>query len=429
MPQPPTPAAPPPTPIPTGASAANHARHALGHREFVLMMAMLQALMALGVDAMLPALGQIAGDLGEPSPNRRQLVVGIFLLFNGLGCLVPGALADRFGRRPVVLTCLGFYAAISVGCGLAQSFNQLLLLRALLGLACAGLGVLPAAIIRDLYEGDRMARLQSTVAMVFMLVPMLAPSVGQVVLKFATWRWIFGVMAMLGALIGLWAALRLPETLRPHFRQSVSLGTIARSMVDVTTTRAAMGYTFGMALIQAALFGYINSCQQLVAEHFGAGDHFPQIFAGMAACMAGASFVNSRIVERFGARRVSHTALLVYIATAGLQWIMAHQPHETLWQFVPLMTVNMCLLGFLGANFASIALQPFAAKAGAAASAQSFIRMVLSSSLGALIGQAYDGTAAPLASALVSAGLGCLALVLFSENFRLFRRLNPPKPR
>jgi len=386
----------------------------------------LQALMALGVDAMLPALGTIAQDLGEHDANRRQLVVGIFLLFNGLGCLVPGALADRFGRRPVVLTCLAAYALVSIGCGLVSSFPQLLLLRALLGLACAGLGVLPAAIIRDLHEGDRMARMQSTVAMVFMIVPMIAPSIGQAVLLVASWRWIFGVMALLGALIGLWAALRLPETLRPEYRQPVRLATVARSMLDVTTTRIAVGYTFGMALIQAALFGYINSCQQLVGEHFGAGSRFPLIFAGMAACMAGASFVNSRIVEKFGARRVSHTALLVYITTAGLQLFIAKQPHETLWQFVPMMTVNMCLLGFLGANFASIALQPFAAKAGAAASAQAFIRMVISSTLGALIGQAYDGTAGPLAAALLAAGLGCLGLVLFSENGRLFRRLLPP---
>jgi DHA1 family bicyclomycin/chloramphenicol resistance-like MFS transporter len=407
-------------------SEPNPAKRRIGGMEFILMMAMLQALMALGVDAMLPALGTIAQDLGEHDANRRQLVVGIFLLFNGLGCLVPGALADRFGRRPVVLTCLAAYALVSIGCGLVSSFPQLLLLRALLGLACAGLGVLPAAIIRDLHEGDRMARMQSTVAMVFMIVPMIAPSIGQAVLLVASWRWIFGVMALLGALIGLWAALRLPETLRPEYRQPVRLATVARSMLDVTTTRIAVGYTFGMALIQAALFGYINSCQQLVGEHFGAGSRFPLIFAGMAACMAGASFVNSRIVEKFGARRVSHTALLVYITTAGLQLFIAKQPHETLWQFVPMMTVNMCLLGFLGANFASIALQPFAAKAGAAASAQAFIRMVISSTLGALIGQAYDGTAGPLAAALLAAGLGCLGLVLFSENGRLFRRLLPP---
>ena len=403
----------------------------IGAREFVVLMAFLQALQALAVDSMLPALGRMSADLGVHDPNQRQLVIGIFLIFGGLGCLVPGALADRYGRRPVLLACLLSYIACSIGCGLVGTFSQLLVMRALLGLTCAGLAVLPATIIRDLYEGDRMARLQSMVSMVFMIVPMIAPSVGQGVLLFANWRWIFGVMGLLGAMVTMWMVVRLPETLRPEYRQSMHFATLARSAIEVTTTRIAVGYVFGMALVQGAMFGYINSSQQLVAEHFGAGTRFPLVFAGMAAMMATTNFINARIVERFGARRVSHTALLVYIGTSALQLYIASRPHETLWQFVPMMTLNLCLLGFIGSNFASIALQPFARKAGAASSAQAFIRMVLASSLGSLVGQAFDGTARPLATALLTAGVGCLALVLFSEEGRLFRRLLPagtPQP-
>jgi DHA1 family bicyclomycin/chloramphenicol resistance-like MFS transporter len=398
----------------------------IGGVEFVLMMGLLQALQALAVDSMLPALGQISIDLGIASENQRQLIVGVFLICSGLGCLVPGTLADRYGRRPVLMVCIIAYIVCSISCGLVTSFDQMLILRGILGFACAGLTVLPSAIIRDLHEGDAMARLQSTVAMVFMVVPMIAPSMGQAVLLFASWRWIFGIMALLGVFIGIWVTLRLPETLRSEYRQPIRLVSVASGLIEVSTTRAAVGYVLGMALIQSAMFGYINSSQQLVAEHFGAGTRFPLIFAGMAFCMATTNFINSRIVERFGARRVSHTALLVYIVTAGLQLYIASRPGETLYQFVPMMTLNMCLLGFVGSNFASIALQPFARKAGAAASAQAFIRMVLASTLGALIGQAFDGTARPLASALFAAGLGCLALVLFSENGRLFRRLLPP---
>lgn len=398
----------------------------IGGKEFILLMGLTQALMALATDAMLPALGQIARELGETDPNRRQYVVGVYLIANGLACLMPGTLADRFGRRKVLLVCLAAFVTLSLGSALVTSFDQMLVMRAALGVACAGLGVLPAAIIRDLYEGDRMARLQSTVAIVFMVVPMIAPSMGQAVLAFASWRWIFGVMALMGGAVGVWAFLRLPETLRPEYRQPISVARVASSMLEVTTTRAAVGYTFGMALIQSAMFGYINSSQQLVAEHFGAGERFPLYFAGMAACMACTNFVNSRIVERFGARRVSHTALLVFILTGAGQLYLANQPHETLWQFVPIMTVNMCLMSFIGANFASISLQPFARKAGAAASAQAFIRMVIAANIGALIGQAFDGTARPLASALLASGCGCLALVLFSEKGRLFRRLLPP---
>ena len=172
--------------------------------------------------------------------------------------------------------------------------------------------------------------------------------------------------------------------------------------------------------------GYLNSAQQLVAEHFGAGDAFPLIFAAMAGGMAVANFSNARIVERFGARRVSHTALLLFITVSAAQVWRAFQPGETLWQFLPLMAANICLIGFTGANFGSIALQPFARIAGAAASFQAFTRMALGSLLGAAIGHAFDGSARPLALGFLTCGLLALVLVLYSEKGRLFRRLTPP---
>jgi DHA1 family bicyclomycin/chloramphenicol resistance-like MFS transporter len=401
----------------------------LGPREFVGLMAMLQALQALAIDSMLPALARISHDLGATSDNQRQLVVGLFLIFAGIGSLVPGTLADRYGRRPIVMGCVAGYVVLTIAAALVTSFDALLVTRALLGLASAGLTVLPPAIIRDRYEGDRMARLQSSISMVFMIVPMIAPTLGQGVLLVAGWRWIFGMMAALGCVVLAWTWLRLPETLHPGHRQMIHPAAIAHSMRRIVTTRSAIGYVLGMALVQGALFGYINSAQQLVAEHFGAGTRFPAIFGGMALAMATTAFINSRIVERFGARRVSQSALIAYIVFSLIQVALASSGHETLWTFIPIMTANLCLVGFVGANFNSIAMQPFAKGAGAAASAQAFIRMVLASVLGSLIGQAYDGSARPLAMALLGAGCATLALVLFSERGRLFRRLHPPAPK
>lgn len=398
----------------------------LGEREFVALMAMIMALQALCIDAMLPALGIMAQDLGVRDANDRQLVVGVYLIAAGIGALFPGALADRFGRRPVLFICLAAYVALSATCALVTDFTVLLVLRALQALTSAGLSVLPTAIIRDRFSGDRMARAQSTVAVIFMIVPMAAPSLGQAVLAVASWRWIFGGMALLGVAVWIWAWFRLPETLDPANRQSIAPRVIAANMWLAATNRAAMGYVIGASLLVAGLFGYINSAQQLVAEHFGAGDRFPLFFAAMAGGMALANFTNSRIVERFGARRVSHTALLAFIAASAAQVWLAHLPHQTLWQFVPVMALNMCLIGFIGANFGSIALQPFARIAGAASSFQMFIRMVIAASLGALIGQAYDGTARPLAWSLLAGGIAALLLVLYSEQGRLFRRLTPP---
>jgi MFS transporter, DHA1 family, multidrug resistance protein len=397
---------------------------AMGEREFVAMMALLQALQALAIDAMLPALGVMSQDLGVTNPNHRQLVLGVFLIAAGLGSIFPGTLADRYGRRPVLFVCVGGYVLFSLAAALAPEFNTLLVMRACAGALSSGMIVLSATIIRDRFSGDRMARTQSLIGVVFMVVPMIAPALGQAVLAVADWRWIFGLMAGLGAAVLVWAWLRLPETQHPEFRQPIDLGAIAGNMWIAFTNRPATGYVFGIALMQGALFGYINSTQQLLGEHFGAGEAFPLVFGGMAIAMAFANLTNSRIVERFGARRVSHTALLAYIVTAAVQLYVASTGRETMWQFVSLMTVNLCLMGFITANFSSIALQPFSRIAGAAASLQVFLRLVTGSVLGALVGQAYDGSARPLAVTLVLAGCFCLLLVLYSERGRLFRRLH-----
>lgn len=397
----------------------------MGPREFVTLMALTQALQALSVDSMLPALGRIAADLHLANANHRQLIIGVFLLFGGLGCLVPGTLADRYGRRPVLMTCLALYVVLTTVCAVATSFPMLLVARALLGLACAGFNVLPAAIIRDSFEGDRMARTQSLVAMIFMIVPMIAPSVGQAVLLAASWRWIFGVMGIMGLVVLGWAFWRLPETLHPDYRQSVDIPRLTRTMGEVMSNRDAIGYVLALALVTGAMLGYINSAEQLVAEHFGAGPRFPLIFAAMALTMAITAYINSSIVMKLGARRVSHAATIAYILASAVQWWISG-PGETLWQFLPIMTINMCLSGFLGANFVSIALQPFARTAGAAASIQVFIRIAGGAALGIVIGNAFDGSARPLATAQVMAGVLTLLFVLYSEKGVLFQRKNPP---
>lgn len=408
------------------ASPASDAPKQIGEREFIALMAMLMALQALSIDAMLPALGAIARDLGVGDPNRRQLVVGVFLFAAGFGALLPGTLADRYGRRPVLMVSAAGYVLFALACALVSDFTTLLVLRACQAISSAGLSVLPGAIIRDRFAGDRMARMMSVITVVFMVVPMIAPNFGQAVLLVAGWRWIFGGMALMGLSVGLWAWLRLPETLHPDHRQPIAVQTITANMRFAASDRSAMGYVIGGALLSGALFGYLNSSEQLIGEHFGAGTRFPLLFALMAGGMAFANFFNARIVEKFGARRVSHAALLAYIAISALQVAQAHSGHETLWQFIPLMMANVCLMGFIGANFGSIALQPFARIAGAAASLQAFLRMAVGALLGGLIGQAYDGSARPLAMALLACGLAALALVLFSEHGVLFRRLNPP---
>jgi MFS transporter, DHA1 family, multidrug resistance protein len=413
------------TSVSSAYSASRTGASRMGPREFVVLMAMSMALQALAIDAMLPALAGIAQDLAVTDPNQRQLIVGIFLIGGGIGALIPGSLADRYGRRPVLLVGLAIYVVLSLGCALVTDFTTLLVLRAAQAIGSAGLSVLPSAIIRDRHGGDAMARQMSTITVIFMLVPMVAPSIGLLVLLVASWRWIFALLAVLSVILALWVWFRLEETLDPANRQPIRPMTIATNMVTAASNRSSFGYVIGGGLILGALFGYVNCAQQLVGEHFGAGTWFPLIFGATALCMAFASFFNSRIVERFGARRVSHAAVLISLTLSALQVWNASRPGETLLEFMPVIALNICMVGFIGANFSSIALQPFAHMAGAASSVQAFLRMLIGSGLGMVIGLAYDGTALPLALAFLACGFSALLLVLWSEHGRLFRRINP----
>ncbi len=408
-------------------TSADGSGRTVGQKEFIALMAALMSLNALAIDAMLPALDEIASDFSVADPNRRQLVVGVYLLATGFGSLVPGLFADRYGRRPVLFASIAVYLVASLLCMVAPSFEMLLVLRAVQGFGTAGLMVLPAAIIRDRFDGDKMARLISMIFIVFMAVPVLAPTVGQLVLNFASWEWIFFVLALFGVIVSLWAMKRLPETLDPKNRQKIDPRTIVHNLPLTLRTREAIGYVLAAGLTFGGVFGYINSAQQLIGEHFGAEEYFPLIFGASAATLAFSSFANSQIVERFGARRVSHTALIAFIVVSCVQVYAAEVHADSLLWFFPLISINLCLLGFLGANFGSIAMQPFFGSAGAASSVQSSMRMLLGAVMGIAIGQAYDGTALPLAIALLGSSLLSLALVLFSERGKLFRR--PRKPR
>jgi MFS transporter, DHA1 family, multidrug resistance protein len=217
---------------------------------------------------------------------------------------------------------------------------------------------------------------------------------------------------------------RLPETLNDENRQSINPATILRNMATALTTRSAIGYVIGSALVFGSLFGFLNSSQQLIGETFGAGNYFALIFGSAVTGMVVANFTNSRIVERFGARRVSHTALFAFILVSIAQMISASAAPQSLLEFIVLMSLSMAMLGFIGANFSSIAMQPFYHIAGSASSGQTAVRMSTGAVLGSTIGYLFDGTAVPLATAMLACGILALAAVLFSEHGRLFRRVN-----
>ena len=392
-----------------------------GDREMVFMMAMVMALNALAIDSMLPALPAIGEGLGVVTPNDRQYVISTYLFGIGAGSLVYGPLSDRFGRKGVLVPALFAYVAFSIGCGLATSFPILLALRFGHGLVSAALGVIVVAVIRDLFSGDAMAKRLSMIFLVFMIVPAIAPTMGAGITLFASWRAIFIVLAVMGVVMILWLR-RLPETLRAEDVRPLDLRTMMAGWATVTRHRRAAGYMIASAMMQGALYGYLNSSEQIIAEVFGAQSWFPLVFACVAAGIAIANFSNAAIVERFGARRVSQSAVFAFMATATVQIVVALSGAETLWMFTALMMVNVGLIGFIGSNFGSIAMEDFGHMAGVASSYQSFAKTLLAATVGALIGQQYDGTTLPLAYAfLISGGVG-LALVFWAERGKLFTR-------
>ena len=392
-----------------------------GSREMTFMMAMVMALNALAIDSMLPALPAIGESLGVAVANDRQYVISTYLLGIGMGSLFYGPLSDRFGRKGVLVPALFAYVAFSIGCGLANSFPLLLALRFGHGMVSAALGVIVVAVIRDLFSGDAMAKRLSMIFLVFMIVPAIAPTIGAGITAVADWRAIFIVLAAMGVVMLLWLR-RLPETLEPADVRPLNLPTMIAGWATVTRHRRAAGYMIASAMMQGALYGYLNSSEQIIAEVFGARSWFPLVFACVAAGIAMANFSNAAIVERFGARRVSQSATFAFMATSIVQIAVALSGAETLWMFTLLMMVNVGLIGFIGSNFGSIAMEDFGHMAGVSSSYQSFCKTLLAAAMGALIGQLYDGTTLPLAYAFLVSGVIGLALVFWAERGKLFTR-------
>ena len=392
----------------------------MGFREFVTLMAALMAINALSIDAMLPVLPQIGASLDLATENQQQWIVTAYLLGFGAAQLIYGPLADHFGRKPVLLAGLAIYALFTIVAAFAPTLTTMIVARALEGTGAAATRVLAVTIIRDRYEGRTMARVMSLTFIVFLAAPVIAPSLGQLIALFAPWQWIYAALTVFGAGIAIWTWRRLPETLHPEDRRAVSPAGIIGACRIVLTSGTAMGYTLALTAMLGALFGFINSVQQVFAYVLGVPALLGVIFAVVAGWMAVASYLNSRIVERLGTRRVSHAALLAFITVSALHYWLAVYDRETLWSFAGLLSAAMFCFGLVGANFNSIAMEPVGHVAGTGSSIFGFVTTVGGALIGFAIGQQFDGTVIPLTFGFVVCGLMALAIVLVTEGGRLF---------
>jgi len=366
--------------------------------EFVILVSMMMSLMALSIDAMLPALPQIGSDLNLQNPNDRQLIVSTIFLGVAVGQFFFGPLSDKTGRKPAMYVGYSLYICGSLLSAFSHSFPMMLFGRLLQGIGISAPRAVLLALVRDLYQGRLMARVMSFVMSVLLLIPMIAPSLGQAILLRAGWRSIFISFILMALITLIWFALRMPETLSPEKRTPFSLQRIIKTTFEIIKIPPAFGYTLSTGLISGAFLGYLNSAQQIFQEGYALGERFPLYFALIALSIGMASFANARLVLRFGMRFLVWWSLIVIfgLATLALGFAIMTVGQLPLWLVITYLMSTFFCVGILFGNQNALAMEPLGSLAGIGAAVVGSISTLISIPLGTLIGQSYNGTTFPL---------------------------------
>lgn len=379
--------------------------------EFIVLVALLSAMVAMSIDTMLPAIGSIATELGAKDPNSRQFIITSFFAGMTLGTLIYGPWSDSIGRKPAIFIGLCFYAAGALLCLVSTNFEVMLIGRFIQGFGAASPRIVSIAMVRDGSAGSAMARIMSFVMMVFMLVPILAPSIGQLVLFVASWRVIFlGFLAM-GVIAALWLWFRQDETLPREKRSPLSGTALLSAAREVLRHPVAMGYTFATGCIFGSFVCYLGTSQQLFAEQYQQGEYFALWFGFFAGGIAIAMMVNAKLVMKYGMRKLSGLALKATIVMSAIFFVVSlvFHGHPPLWTLAVWLFLNFFCSGLLFGNFNAIAMEPMGRIAGMAAAISGALSSLIAIVTGGLLGQQYDGSVLPFAAGF--AGLSILAFV------------------
>lgn len=366
--------------------------------EFVIILSLMMSLTALSIDAMLPALPEMGTELGVQNTNDRQLVVSTLFLGLAFGQMFFGPLSDRTGRKPAIYAGYMLYIGGSLLSMLSVNFTVMLLGRLLQGTGVSAPRAITLALVRDRYEGRRMARVMSFVMTVFILVPIIAPALGQVILLISSWRAIFGSFILIALVSVTWFGLRMPETLALEYRSPFSLKRVTGATLEVIRIRGALGYTVSTGLVGGAFLGYLNSAQQIYQEQYALGELFPLFFAIGAGSLGTASFLNARLVMRFGMHFLVNWSLriLVLLAIVALGVAMLTDGNPPLWFFMLYLMPTFFGIGILFGNQNSLAMEPLGHLAGVGAAVVGALSTLIQMPLGTLIGQSYNSTVVPL---------------------------------
>ena len=389
-----------------------------GFAEFVVLIACIISLVALSIDAMLPALPEIASDLNFDNPNDAHYVITMLFVGMGFGQIIFGPMSDSIGRKPAINA--GFVVFLG-GCLLsifAEDFNEMMLGRFLQGLGAAGPRIVSVALVRDCFAGREMARVMSFVMTIFILVPVIAPAIGQVIISYSQWQSIFVMFSILaiGALI--WFSLRQPETLIAEKRVRFAVSRMIRDIRGICSIPVAIGYTITMGLIFGAFIGYLSSSQQIFQIQYALGNQFALYFGVLAASIGIASLVNARLVIRLGMRRLS-TIAVIGIACLSAPFILVslhYQGHPPLSALMAYLLIVFFFMGILFGNLNALAMEPLGHIAGLGAALVGSLSTLISVILGMIVAGTYNETVIPLVSGFSILSVCCLVTMRWTEK-------------
>ncbi|NEX13683.1 MAG: Bcr/CflA family drug resistance efflux transporter [Prosthecochloris sp.] len=366
--------------------------------ESVALIAMMMSLAALSIDAMLPALPAIGHELGVLQENTNQLVISLLFLGMSAGQILYGPMSDSAGRKPAIYTGFGIFITGTLFCLFATSFTMMLSGRILQGVGAASTRIVSIAIVRDQYEGPKMARVMSFVMTIFILIPILAPALGQTMLNASGWRAIFGILLFLSLFTLAWFSLRQPETLSREKRIPFTIKRIAAAIREVLGIRQSLAYTIISGLVFGSFLGYLNSSQQILQIQYGLGEDFPLYFGILAAAFGAATLLNSKLVMLFRMHSLVHHAMQALAVLSGLFLVtaMTQHGHPPLWAFLIYLLPVFFTIGILFGNLNTLAMEPLGHIAGIGASTIGSLSTFIALSVGTVIGQSYNGTVLPL---------------------------------
>ncbi|MBL0848993.1 MAG: Bcr/CflA family efflux MFS transporter [Candidatus Liberibacter ctenarytainae] len=396
----------------------------IGHIEFVTIIAMLMAVNSLGIDIILPCLPQIGEYVGIINENHRQHLISFYLIGFAIGQIFYGPLSDRFGRKAVLIPGLMLYVISTIAVLFTTSFSAMLFFRLIQGIGGAAPRIISISIIRDIYGGRQMAKVLSISMMIFMIMPIIAPSIGQLTMYISgSWAGIFVWMAAIASAITIWYGVRIPETMDPLHVRSLHWRLILGSFSLIFKDRAATLYNIANSLLMGAIFGFVSSSQQIYTEVYNLGAWFPLAFAIGGISMSLSSLLNTYLVDKLGRHRLSHYSLLILVAVTTL-WLITQLivgQSVSLFVFFAFFLLSFFQIGLINANFSSISIEPFAHLAGTASSVFGFINTVISTGIGIVIGQAFDGTTYPLTIGFFVIAVFCFIAIFIAEKGKMFQ--------